>query len=89
MLAGDGRHKAEGFAMGWNDHVDFSETECLDCGAISTWEYWDSVARQRYVGRIGEMLGVDANRSDKCPHCGSTNGRIVEDDDDDDGWSDC
>jgi hypothetical protein len=27
--------------MGWNDHVEFLETECLDCGATAEWEYWD------------------------------------------------
>jgi Zn finger protein HypA/HybF involved in hydrogenase expression len=44
--------------MGWNDHVTFAETECLDCGEISAWEYWDEVG--------------------KCPDCGSTRGRILD-----------
>ncbi len=69
--------------MGWNDHVVSCETQCLTCGEIDDWEYWDEVGRQRYVGRIGELLNVDAGRSGKCPHCGSACGRIV---DDDSGW---
>jgi hypothetical protein len=40
--------------MGWNDHVEYFETECLDCGEISNWEYWDEVGKQRYVGGIAE-----------------------------------
>ena len=64
--------------MGWNDHVDFIETECLTCGEVSEWEYWDAVGRQRYVGAIGEFLGVDAEKSGKCPHCGSTDGQVIE-----------
>lgn len=70
--------------MGWNDHVEFRETECLDCGQINDWEYWDEVGKRRYVGRIGQIVGQDATKSDKCPHCGSTNGKIVEEYDDDD-----
>jgi Zn finger protein HypA/HybF involved in hydrogenase expression len=72
--------------MGWNDHVDYAETECLDCGVTDTWQYWDVVGKSRYVGAIGEMVGQDATKSDQCPHCGSTRGRIVEDDEDD--WPD-
>jgi hypothetical protein len=68
--------------MGWNDHVDFCETECLQCGVTSEWEYWDEVGRERYVGAIGEFLGVDATRSGKCPHCGSTEEAIVKEMDD-------
>jgi NAD-dependent SIR2 family protein deacetylase len=64
--------------MGWNDHVEFYETECLKCGEVYEWEYWDDVAKQRYVGRVGELLNVDANKSGKCPHCGSTDGHIVD-----------
>lgn len=67
--------------MGWNDHMEVRETECLDCGVTDDWEYWDATGQARYVGRIGEMLGVDATRSGKCPHCGSTNGQIAEDED--------
>ena len=63
--------------MGWNDHVEFLETECLDCGAVSNWEYWDDVGRSRYVGEIGKMLNVDATRHAKCPDCGSTNGKVI------------
>jgi hypothetical protein len=66
--------------MGWNDHVSFEETECLACGAVSTWEYWDEVGKQRYVGRIGQLLNVDAGKSGKCPDCGSTRGRILGED---------
>ena len=72
--------------MGWNDHVSFVETECLKCGEVDTWEYWDDVAKARYSGSIGQKLGHDATKSDKCPHCGSTKGRPVDDDDEDDLW---
>jgi ribosomal protein S27E len=72
--------------MGWNDHVDFVETECQDCGAVATWEFWNEVARARYGGankRLGEMLGHDMDTTDgKCPSCGSTNGEPVGDDED-------
>ena len=79
--------------MGWNDHVEFVETQCLDCGVVSVWEFWDDTAKARYVGRIGEMLGHDVNKSGRCPDCGSTKGRPEEDEDDIDlsgeyGWSD-
>ena len=63
--------------MGWNDHVEFYQTECLECGEIDIWEYCDSTGRQRYVGRIGEFLNVDAGRSGKCQSCGSTNGCVL------------
>jgi Zn finger protein HypA/HybF involved in hydrogenase expression len=66
--------------MGWNDHVESLETECLTCGAVDDWDYWDAVGQQRYVGAIGELVGQDASKSGKCPHCGSASGRIVEDD---------
>ena len=66
--------------MGWNDHVEYLETECLDCGQVDDWEYWDEVGKQRYVGGVGALLGQDATKSNKCPHCGSTKGRIVEED---------
>lgn len=69
--------------MGWNDHVDFVETECLECGAIDDWEYWSETGKARYVGAIGEMVGQDATRSGKCPHCGSTRGKITDGADDD------
>jgi hypothetical protein len=64
--------------MGWNDQVDFIETECLQCGETAVWEYWNAVAQSRYVGRTDAALDVIAARSDRCPHCGSMNGRIVE-----------
>jgi hypothetical protein len=67
--------------MGWNDHVDFKETECLDCGVRDTWEFWDDVAKQRYVGRIGQMINRDVSKSDRCPHCGSTRGRPIDESD--------
>ena len=67
--------------MGWNDHVEFIETECLDCGVTDTWEYWDAVGKARYVGQIGQLLNVDAGRSGKCPNCGSVRGRPVDEDD--------
>jgi hypothetical protein len=66
--------------MGWNDHVEFIETECLTCGITDTWEYWSDVGKARYVGEIAKMLNVDPGRSGKCPHCGSVKGREVDDD---------
>jgi hypothetical protein len=72
--------------MGWNDHVDFYETECLSCGEVDTWEYWDGVAKVRYSGELGEMLGHDVRNSGRCPHCGATEGAIVEEDDDEINW---
>ena len=66
--------------MGWNDHVEYRETQCLKCGVVDDWEYWDVVGRQRYVGAIGEMVGQDATKSGKCPHCGASEGDILADD---------
>jgi Zn finger protein HypA/HybF involved in hydrogenase expression len=63
--------------MGWNDHVEYFEVECLDCGVTDTWEYWDDVAKARYVGEIAKMVNVDTSTDAKCPHCGSINGRYV------------
>jgi hypothetical protein len=63
--------------MGWNDHVEFVETECLGCGAVDTWEYWDDVGKARYVGHIGQLVNVDASTGGKCPSCGSMRGRPV------------
>ena len=63
--------------MDWNDHVEFVETECLDCGVIDTWQHWDAVGKVRYIGQIGQLLNVDASRSGQCPHCGSVRGRQV------------
>jgi len=65
--------------MGWNDHVEFFDVECLDCGFVGTWQFWDDIAKARYVGPVGELLNVDASKSDKCPHCGSTRGRSIDD----------
>jgi hypothetical protein len=67
--------------MGWNDHMQVYETECLACGEVEDWEYWDEVGVDRYGGLIGRKLGVDSSKSGRCPHCGSTKGEIVEDDD--------
>jgi hypothetical protein len=64
--------------MGWNDHVDFVEMECLDCGQIDVWECWDEVAKVRYGGELGKMLNHDIANSDRCPHCGSTRARLAE-----------
>ena len=63
--------------MGWNDHVEYIETECLKCGEIDDWEHWDEVGKQRYVGAVGELVNQDATKSDRCPHCGSTRGRVI------------
>jgi len=74
--------------MGWNDHVDYVETECHECGATDQWEYWDAVGQHRYVGRIGALVGKDATKHGKCPHCGSTRGTTVEEIDLDPYWAD-
>jgi hypothetical protein len=66
--------------LGWNDHVEFVEMQCLDCGEIDTWEIWNAVARQRYGGanrHLGSVLGHDMEKADsRCPHCGSTRGKL-------------
>jgi hypothetical protein len=67
--------------MGWNDHVDMVEMQCLACGVVDVWEQWDDVAKQRYGGPLGQKLGHDVARSGRCPACGSTRGVSVEDDD--------
>ena len=64
--------------MGWNDHVDFIEMECDACHEMDTWEFWNEVALARYSGRMGELIGRDATKSGKCPHCGSDKGIPVE-----------
>jgi hypothetical protein len=66
--------------MGWNDHVNFVEMYCESCGVTAEWEIWNEVALARYSGKLGEMLGIDAERSGKCPHCGSDDGTEVTDD---------
>jgi Zn finger protein HypA/HybF involved in hydrogenase expression len=68
--------------MGWNDHVEYLEMECQDCGVTDAWTYWDDVGKARYVGRIGEIVGQDASKPPHCPRCGSTNGKIEDDDED-------
>lgn len=67
--------------MGWNVHVEFRETECLDCGEVETWEYWGETALARYGGEnkdLGKFLGHDEKKHNRCPSCGSTNGKFVE-----------
>jgi hypothetical protein len=64
--------------MGWNDHMSIAETQCLTCGVVDDWEYWDATGVARYSGKMGEMLGVDPSKSGKCPHCGSTKGEALE-----------
>lgn len=71
--------------MGWNDHVDMVQMECLDCGAIDTWEMWSSTAIERYGGDLGKKLGHDVNNHNCCPYCGSSRGKAVDDEDDDYG----
>jgi len=68
--------------MGWNDHVELIEMECLECGEVDLWENWGEVAKARYGGDLGKKLGHDIANSDRCPNCGSTKGKSVEDDDD-------
>lgn len=68
--------------MGWNDHVELVEMECLDCGEVEFGECWDDTAKARYGGRLGKMLNHDVDKSDRCPVCGSTKGKPVEDEDD-------
>lgn len=60
--------------------------ECLECGQVDTWEVWNDVAHARYGGQnkqLGDYLGIDEANSDRCPHCGSTNGTPVDGDDTD------
>jgi len=66
--------------MGWNDHVSYREMRCLECGAVSDWEFWDEVGRMRYVGRLGALVGQDATKHGKCPECGSTEGSDMDED---------
>jgi hypothetical protein len=42
--------------MGWNDHVEFADFECLDCGQVATWEFWDETALRRYTGASPRWL---------------------------------
>ena len=67
--------------MGWNDHVEFRDMECSRCGVIDVWEFWDKVAVWRYSGGLDKLLGHDAANNGRCPHCGATTGREVDDDD--------
>ena len=65
--------------MGWNDHVEVVECLCLDCGEINEWEFWDDVAKRRYVGEIAALINLDPVRleqSGKCPNCGSSRGSV-------------
>ena len=64
--------------MGWNDHVEMIEMECLNCGKVDVWECWDDVAKVRYGGELGQNLGHDIKNSDRCPHCGSTKGQPAD-----------
>lgn len=66
--------------MGWNDHVEYLETYCEDCGVEDSWPYWSEIGKARYTGALGEFLHVDPTKSGKCPHCGSTNGNIIDHD---------
>jgi hypothetical protein len=66
--------------VGWNDHVEMVEMQCLDCGAVATWECWNEVAKARYGGALGQKLGHDIRKSDCCPDCGSSKGRPVPED---------
>jgi hypothetical protein len=66
--------------MGWNDHVEYEQMQCQDCGEDDVWEFWDDVAKARYGGRIGQMLNIDLTTDGRCPHCGSTNGKPIEED---------
>lgn len=65
--------------MGWNDHVEFVEMQCEECGEVSTWEVWDATARSRYSGELGRRLGLDVSNDNRCPHCGSHVGVVEED----------
>jgi hypothetical protein len=33
--------------------------ECLACGDVDDWEFWDDVGKARYTGRIGQLLNVN------------------------------
>lgn len=60
--------------MGWHKHVDFVEMQCLECSEVDTWEFWDDVAMARYGGDLGEKLGHNVGKANRCPNCGSTRG---------------
>lgn len=64
--------------MGWLKHVEYEERICRNCGEQDTWEFWDVVGRERYVGAVGKLLNQDASRHGRCPHCGSLDGVEVE-----------
>jgi len=32
--------------------------ECKNCGAVSDWEFWDEVGRQRYVGGVSASWSI-------------------------------
>ena len=66
--------------MGWDNHVEFRETLCNDCGIEEVWEFWTEVAVARYGGELGRKLGHDVENNNRCPHCGSTNGSPIDDD---------
>ena len=68
--------------MGWNDHVEFAKMKCLNCKKIDIWECWDELAKVRYGGQLGRKLGHDIKYSDRCPHCGSTRGKQIDEDED-------
>lgn len=74
--------------MGWNDHVEFIDMQCLECGEVGIWECWNEVAKARYGGELGRKLGHDASKSDRCPDCGSTRGKAVVETDDE-YWDRC
>jgi len=71
---------------GWKDDVEYLLIECEECGLIEDWTYWDEVGKARYIGDVGKLVGQDASKPPHCPHCGSTKGHIVEDDDE--TWED-
>lgn len=70
--------------MGWNDHVEFTEMTCDECGETDTWELWNDVALFRY-SKTGPLafLGHDDSNANKCPHCGSDKGTPVDTDEED------
>lgn len=66
--------------MGWNDHVEFVQMECQACGDINVWEFWDEIAVARYGNDLGRKLGHDFKQNGRCPNCGSSMGREINDD---------
>ena len=50
--------------------IECIEIECQKCLLVGAWSYRDTIDQSRKVGAL--------IKSGKCPHCGSTRGKIIE-----------